>query len=418
MLRYFILVLFSGIVFGCGEENITNVTEVHYDGTFHVRDFGAIGNGKTDDTRTIQAAIDSAFAIGGTIVFFDPGIYLTTGLVAKTNVTLRGASLFSTTISASCRGINILKNEDDVSNFSVEDLAFRGSNSKEVVERGVFLRTTSRVTIRNCLFYNITYAIHAFNSHYIQILDCRFENIPGLNGPDGGYGYAVLFEGGAWNQVSRSIFINVKRHAIYLSAGCSHSTIDANTINVCRNIPIQIYSTFDQEPCTTNLITANAISNVIQELPNQAHGIVLLGNVIDNVVSDNIISAPPETGIKCEGSALTDTARPRQNLMTGNSIRSSGVDGILLLNADDNIILSNDISRARRNGILVETHLEERPGNYSRRNTLLSNRTTGCALAGISISTNRCINNIVVGNVSVAEEVPFLDVGTGTVYRP
>ncbi|HWB97255.1 MAG TPA: glycoside hydrolase family 28 protein, partial [Bryobacteraceae bacterium] len=55
---------------------------------FHVRDFGATGNGTTLDTRAINAAIDACHASGGGMVYVPPGIYLSGTVVLKSNVTL------------------------------------------------------------------------------------------------------------------------------------------------------------------------------------------------------------------------------------------------------------------------------------------------------------------------------------------
>lgn len=60
-------------------------------GFLHVHDFGARGDGKTDDTRAIQAAIDAAAAQNGAIVFLPAGQYLVLGhLVVKPDVVLEG----------------------------------------------------------------------------------------------------------------------------------------------------------------------------------------------------------------------------------------------------------------------------------------------------------------------------------------
>ena len=58
---------------------------------FNVLRFGAKGDGKTDDTRAFQTAIDKAEAIGGGVVFVPRGNFLIkTHLVVKPNVTLKG----------------------------------------------------------------------------------------------------------------------------------------------------------------------------------------------------------------------------------------------------------------------------------------------------------------------------------------
>jgi hypothetical protein len=67
---------------------------------FNVKDpaYGAVGNGIADDTAAIQAARSAANAIGGGMVFYPPGIYITGNQTLYANVIDIGAGIGVTTI--------------------------------------------------------------------------------------------------------------------------------------------------------------------------------------------------------------------------------------------------------------------------------------------------------------------------------
>ena len=61
-------------------------------GWYDVTDYGAIGNGGSDDSGAIQSAMEDAGANGGGVIWFPPGTYrLDAGLVIAHPVTLLGA---------------------------------------------------------------------------------------------------------------------------------------------------------------------------------------------------------------------------------------------------------------------------------------------------------------------------------------
>lgn len=64
----------------------------------NVRDFGATGNGATDDTAAIQAAIDQTAASGGGITYLPTGIYAITGISLRSEVDLVGATRTSSVL--------------------------------------------------------------------------------------------------------------------------------------------------------------------------------------------------------------------------------------------------------------------------------------------------------------------------------
>lgn len=63
-----------------------------------VKEYGAKGDGSTDDTSAIAAAVSAANAAGGGIVFFPAGTYITTTITIFSNVAYQGATNGATTL--------------------------------------------------------------------------------------------------------------------------------------------------------------------------------------------------------------------------------------------------------------------------------------------------------------------------------
>lgn len=108
---------------------------------YNVRDFGAAGDGRSDDTDGIQQAIASARA-GGGVVFFPPGVYLTRRLTLHTGIHLRGSGGDATVLRLK-PGANSAILESDrfeeltggrgdggITMFSVRDLTLDGNKSR------------------------------------------------------------------------------------------------------------------------------------------------------------------------------------------------------------------------------------------------------------------------------------------------
>lgn len=54
------------------------------------RDFGAAGDGITDDTNAIQKAINTTYGRGGGVILFPPGVYIVTSVDIRENITYQG----------------------------------------------------------------------------------------------------------------------------------------------------------------------------------------------------------------------------------------------------------------------------------------------------------------------------------------
>lgn len=93
-----------------------------------VKDFGAAGDGVTNDTTAIQSAINS----GAKTLYFPAGIYLVTSLTLVSNQKWLGAGKFSSILSWAQSNIpsmnySMVSSASDLSGVSVSDMGFRGN---------------------------------------------------------------------------------------------------------------------------------------------------------------------------------------------------------------------------------------------------------------------------------------------------
>jgi polygalacturonase len=72
-----------------------------------VMQFGAVADGKTDDTAALQRAIDAAGKHGGG-VFLPPGVYVTRELKIRAGVALLGVPGWNYSAPARCSGCVLL----------------------------------------------------------------------------------------------------------------------------------------------------------------------------------------------------------------------------------------------------------------------------------------------------------------------
>jgi len=133
---------------------------------FNVVKWGATGDGTTDDTAAIQAAIDACEAVGGGVVQIPAGTYLVDDLVIDSdNVSIIGAGKSTVlefpdgTITASGPSIRARMIQVDGDNFSISNVAFDcnedGQSAWDEQVFGIRINAANNTVVRDCSFSDI-----------------------------------------------------------------------------------------------------------------------------------------------------------------------------------------------------------------------------------------------------------------------
>ena len=197
--------------------------------SFNVLDFGATGDGATNDRAACQAAIDAARAAGGGVVYFPPGTYLLTGVAggdstnngllvpyssandATDRVLLVGSGA-STILKADSNSMYIVRYSD--SHGGVESMTLDANGKTGVIGLGVVPEDTTQTSTLVFQNYNV------FRNLYIA--GCA-EGVTLRCGPD-----VSGADSGCWYNEFYSLKIYSCTRGIWLQNGPNASTSGVN----------------------------------------------------------------------------------------------------------------------------------------------------------------------------------------------
>jgi parallel beta-helix repeat protein len=151
-----------------------------------VKDFGATGDGATDDTTAIQNALNAGT---GRSVYFPAGTYrISTTLLVKTKTTLIGEGMNKSIIKLTSgfgAGTTAIRNEIISGTVNVYydtdlefyGLTFDGNNNSTRTAELVAVAKVQNVTFSNCSFQNHTYIALAMTANSNMVVtECYFTN--------------------------------------------------------------------------------------------------------------------------------------------------------------------------------------------------------------------------------------------------
>ena len=108
---------------------------------YSVKAYGAVGNGTTDDTSAIQAAINAANSNGGGVVYFEGATYkITSALTLYSSITLQGVGEESSVIYQTTTTANGLV-ATDAASICLRDIMIKGPGSGSGI--GIYFQWSS-----------------------------------------------------------------------------------------------------------------------------------------------------------------------------------------------------------------------------------------------------------------------------------
>lgn len=346
---------------------------------YNVRDYGAVGNGASDDSPAIQSAINAARTAGGGRVHVPPGTYLiqSTLRVTGNNIRFAGDGAASMILCGGNLQRYMFEIVGPARDVDVSQLFFIGRGGGPSHPAGVHAAAgTSRIQVNHCRFYNLgDYGGVDFSSSQAGTIHGNFS----LN---------------CWKGISVSG--TVPDHAIIVSS------------NVIQDCNVGIALEFGRNIVVTG--------NTIEYTKNSGNfGIQVIGTTDVNV-SNNSIYAPGNSignGIAFgpENINYGNAKRPK---VTGNSVTGFAY-GIRAQTVTDGIIASNTVKGQSLFGIALE---RSNTGNPSARNIVSSNVVDVVTSAvGIGETAGGGDNNTIENNRITNSSKPVVLSGTNSKAR-
>jgi len=384
-----------------------------------VKDFGAVGDGVTDDTAAIQDALNAVKK-----VYVPDGTYLCSTVTVSSD---------NTHIWGSKGAILKLKNSVDVDlldlsnfdNLTISDITLDGNKANQTTDvDAVCIRgdDNSNVVIQNCIIKNSALSgVNIRNSDGVKIVNNLITDCGTKNSINSGDGIYLAFNSNDY--VSGNSVINPARIGIILkgsvSVNSSRSVVIGNFVNnsgenaigtedgnvstlIVNNI---VDTSGDNSFASTKAgIVVGETGETVTVSGNRvvnagSFGIEVVHGADETIVTNNNISSSGSIGIfatAVDGSGGLDNL-----LINGNLVTTTVTDGIFIsaaatnpltsANINKNInILNNVVRDAARDAIVCSAMLD-----FSVSNNSIHSTTTGAGIRVINSEEGSVCNNYI-----------------------
>lgn len=358
-----------------------------------VKDFGAVGDGVTNDATALQAALTAG---AGKAVYFPGGTYLTNAtLTVPADTTVYGDGYGSVVYQNTReRNVFVLNNNCTVQGLRLQGDGVTSGGVSFQLNNGIYAVSKRNIKVINCF-------LHAFEFNGIYLDDCENTEILGNyfwnNAYSLGSGSDIVLYGVTGGSsrinISKNFCFSNNSQGIYVDA----IGVDTDVLvegNICATLNSSTWAEI-------------AIGSLLRR-----HGIVVGYNGASGryVVSNNICRLTRQSGIYYQGGvASTDGVQIIGNQCTSNGVNAiepSLASGIYVATQGNGDIIANNLVEDFSEGIVFgAASIKIAPVDASAisafPHTLVSNNIVRTSAGYGILMTSRATNVEVRGNVLV-----------------
>jgi parallel beta-helix repeat protein len=358
---------------GYGDHTLANSTValIQVPGAVNVCQYGAKGDGATDDSSAIQAAVAAHLS-----VYFPAGNYvISSSIAARAGSHFYGDGFASVITFSGTMASTVSLRVDAVDNVLIENLKFAGDNSvsglTSVDGCAVYADSCSGFAIRNCAIDDFPSAgvtvndatdfsisnntitniippddavmvagINVEDDCSTGVIDGNIVHDIGLTGTSGGLGIRIIVQNG-----TDDIPTNI--------------SVIGNDVKNCQTHGIIFYDNTTGGSDSDSVIGMNKVKNTgLSTVKNTGNGIYCLQTRGFSITGNFVNSSNSATGassIQQAGISVVGEASPTYGVnITGNTVMSDGIAGIAVSKVTVGAVISgNTVSDCLGSGIEI-----------------------------------------------------------------
>lgn len=421
---------------------LTKVTNrLTQDAAANVKDFGAVGDGVTNDTTAIQAAINS----GAKEVFIPEGTYVVTALtianpvdifgfgtlkkttvtsaaiitITSSNVTIRDINIYGAGVGSPIVTTNSAENAIQVDGGStptqLENFRFENLLIDGVAGMGMRINYATRVFAHDNVIENCGYAGILFDSVADSSINGNKINEISGTGPNF-YGISLSRDPSkTLSNAARTVNVVVSNNKVsnvndWIGIDCHAAykcVITNNTIYGCTygiNLQYDDAGATYEQPCEDIIVSENVIFGIGEaDASNSRSGIICIGDNANGIYNANI--------------------RISNNVISESGFYSNAIGGIHIKDTKYAVIENNSITKSQRVGISILSGLSDSIIRNNHVNGVKAGSSSAfylyvnySSLSDNLIEGNKFFNSTGDSNYDPTYGIYYVTGGSGVVY--